>query len=247
MGEPPPLRVDTPALTWEPAVVTVPPTPVIPPGGDPMSAMISALMPELAAPLTAAVAATQAREQRFAADLTGVRAAYESTDQAGGEEIRTVSDTQLAPAGAAGASPVGGGSGAGGAGGQFGQIMGTAMQVGSQAVQAPMQAMGAVASAPQGLMQGAMQQFGQLSGQVDKPGGQDGDKSAPTVDLEQRERDSQQPSPQPEKSEDEQQEQEGQGAAGPAAAEAAPVQEALPPTERDTVGRHRAPDDRINL
>lgn len=52
-----------------------------------MSALISAVMPGIAAELTAAVAETHAREQQFAANLAGARAAYQSTDQGGGEEI----------------------------------------------------------------------------------------------------------------------------------------------------------------
>ncbi|GJF14606.1 hypothetical protein NGTWS1803_27830 [Mycolicibacterium cyprinidarum] len=177
MGEPQPLRVDTPSLQWDPAEVTVPPVPVIPPGGDPMSAMISAVMPELAAPLTAAVAATHAREERFAANLAGARSAYQSTDQAGEQEIRTVADTQLAPATTSAAST-------GSVGGQSGQFMSTAMQMASQAVQAPMQLMGLAASGPQSVMQGAqgaMQQMGQLSGQIERPEGEK-DSSVETTD-----------------------------------------------------------------
>ena len=168
MGEPQPLRVDTPSLQWDPAEVTVPPVPLIPAGEDPMSLMISAIMPELAAPLTAAVAATHAREEQFVANLAGARSAYQTTDQAGEQEIRTAADTQLAPA-TAGAATAGPG------GGQSGQFMSTAMQMGSQAVQAPMHLMGMAASGPQSVMQGAqgaMQQMGQLSGQIERPEGE---------------------------------------------------------------------------
>ncbi|BBX17921.1 PE domain-containing protein [Mycolicibacterium duvalii] len=211
MGDPPPLKVDPPALTWDPAVVNVPPVPVIPAGGDPMSALISAVMPGIAAELTAAVAETHAREQQFAANLAGARAAYQSTDQGGGEEIRTVADTQLAPPTAA--STAGSAAGAGGAGGQFGQFMSTAMQMGGQAVQAPAQLAGMVTSAPQGVMQGAqgaVQQISQVAGQVEKS---DADKgSAPPAEqfVEQSERPEEQP-PADEGAE-----------AGPSAAERAP-------------------------
>ena len=181
MGDPPPLRVDTPALSWEPAVVTVPPVPVVAPGPDPMSTMIAAIMPELATPLTEAVAATHAREERFAANLAAARGAYQTTDQSGGEEIQTAAaDTQVAPATAA---ATGGGSAASGgsAGGMLGQLMGMA----GQATQAPMQAMGMAASAPQGVMQGAqgaVQQIGQLTGQGDKPAGDAKDVDIATDD-----------------------------------------------------------------
>ncbi|MCZ0728937.1 PE domain-containing protein [Mycolicibacterium iranicum] len=165
MGNPPPLRVDTTALSWDPAVVAVPPVPAIPPGGDPMSLMISAIMPELPAPLNAAVAATHAREERFAANLATTRAAYETTDQANQQQISTVADTQIAPTAAAA------GTGSGTGGGQFGQIMGTAMQVAGQAAQAPAQVLGMVAQAPQAVMQagqGAVQQISQMTGQFGK-------------------------------------------------------------------------------
>jgi hypothetical protein len=46
---------------------------------------------------------------------------------------------------------------------QMSQMMGTPMQMASQAAQMPMQAMGAVSSAPQGVMQG-VQQISQLAG-----------------------------------------------------------------------------------
>lgn len=164
MGNPP-LRVETPALNWEPAVVTVPPVPTIPAGGDPMSLMISAIMPGLAAPLTADVAATHTREEQFAANLVSARTSYEATDQSGGQAIRTVSDSQMAPSAAA--------AGAGG-GGQFGQMMGTAMQMASQAAQMPAQVMGMAAQAPQAAMQagqGAVQQIGQMAGQFGKAEG----------------------------------------------------------------------------
>ncbi len=173
MGNPPPLRVDTPALTWDPAVVTVPPVPTIPAGSDPMSLLISAVMPELAAPLTADVAATHAREEQFAANLAEARSAYQSTDQAGEQEIRTVADAQLAPLNAPAPRS---------AGGQPGQFLTTSMQTATTAAQAPAQLMGITAAAPQGLIQGvqhALQQSGQLSGQVNKPTGERDDHSGP--------------------------------------------------------------------
>ncbi len=171
MGDPPSLRVDTPALNWTPADVTVPPVPVIAPGPDPMSTMIAAIMPELGVPLATAVAETRAREERFAANLVAARNAYQTTDDAGEQEIRTVSDAQLAAASA----PTGVSTAAGSGMGEMGQLLGTATQMAGQAVQAPIQAMGMAASLPQGVMQGTqsvIQQFGQVAGQA----GEDGDE-----------------------------------------------------------------------
>ncbi|WP_272865725.1 PE domain-containing protein [Mycolicibacterium austroafricanum] len=188
MGNPPPLRVETSALNWDPAVVTVPPMPVVPPGPDPMSAMIAAIMPGLSAPLTAAVAATQAREEQFAANLAAARTTYEGTDQANQQEIHTVADTQMAPTAASAAS---------GGGGQMGQVMGTAMQVASQAAQAPAQVFGMAAQAPQAVMgagQGALQQIGQLAGQFGKSedaGGQSSVRELPDSETKEQEQNGQ--------------------------------------------------------
>lgn len=191
VSNPPPLRVDTPSLNWDPADVTVPPVPLIPAGGDPMSLMISAIMPELAVPLTEAVATTRAREEQFSANLAGARSAYQSTDQAGGQEIQAVSSQQLPAANPA----TTGSAGAGSSTGQFGQLMGTAMQTAGQAVQAPMQMMGMAASLPQGLMQGAqgaVQQVGQLSEQFETTevdNGNDDDAAEASVDSREHDED----------------------------------------------------------
>ncbi|MGB1224710.1 MAG: PE domain-containing protein [Mycobacterium sp.] len=176
MGDPAPLRVDTPSLNWDPADVTVPPVPLIPAGLDPMSTMISAVLPELAVPLSTAVADLHAREERFAANLAGARSAYQSADDAGEHEIHAVSQQGAVPAPAVAGSENPATS--------SGQLMGTAMQVGSQAAQAPMQMMGMVAAAPQGVMQGAqaaMQRLGQLSGQAETPEGENSDVIDPAA------------------------------------------------------------------
>ena len=46
------LRLNEAALNWDPAEVTVPPVPAVPPGGDPMSVMLSAIAPQVAAAVT---------------------------------------------------------------------------------------------------------------------------------------------------------------------------------------------------
>ena len=212
VGNPPPLRVDTPSLTWSPAVLTVPPVPVIPAGEDPMSVMIAATMPELAAPLAAAVAATHAREEQFAANLAEARNAYQSTDHAGEQEIQTVADTQLGAATPSTAGPVGG---------QSAQFLSTAVQTAGQAAQAPMQMAGMAAAGPQSVMQGvqgASQQVGQISGQL---GRSDEEDRAPADTLDREERS---------------QRDADDDSAGKSAIERAPVSE-TPVAE--TPGRHR--------
>lgn len=177
MGDPAPLRVDTPSLNWDPADVTVPPVPLIAAGLDPMSTMISAFLPELAVPLNTAVADLHAREERFAANLAGARSAYQSADDAGEHEIQAVSSQQ----GAVTDPAVAGSENTTTA---SGQLMSTAMQVGSQAAQAPMQMTGMLAAAPQGIMQGAqaaMQRLGQLSGQAEQPGGENSEVIDPAA------------------------------------------------------------------
>lgn len=189
MGQPE-LRVFEQALNWDPAEVRVPSVPAVAAGGDPMSVMIAAFMPSVPVEVTQNVAATRAREERFAANLTGARNAYQSTDGAGQQNLQAAGEA-IDPAGAANAA-----GSAGGAGspadqmGQLGQLMGMPMQMAAQAAQMPMQMMGMAAAAPQGIMQGvqsAMQQVGQMSQQ----GGAD-EKSAGQADLANVENESQQ-------------------------------------------------------
>lgn len=199
-----------------------------------MSLMISALMPGIAAPLTAAVTATQAREEKFAGNLAAARTSYETADQAGGEAIRTVSDTQMAPSTAAAA----------GGGGQFGQMMSTAMQMASQAAQVPAQVMGMAAQAPQAVMQagqGAVQQIGQMAGQFGKADGEGAQNAqgggSPANPVEGGGQDEQpQPEQAPERKEDENDERDEQSGAapGPTTSERAPEGAAPEPVSPGT-------------
>jgi PE family len=184
MGEPE-LRVDVQALTWDPAEVTVPPVPAIPPGADPMSVMIAAIMPEIATAVAEGIAEARAREERFSTNVTGARNAYQNTDGAAQQAIQGAG-AAIEPGSAGAGSPQAAGSPAGQAG-QLGQLMGMPMQMAGQAAQLPMQMMGMAAAIPQAIMQGvqaAMQQMGQASGTGDT-GDQDAEKneellSAPT-------------------------------------------------------------------
>lgn len=161
----PELRLDGAALNWDPAEVTVPPVPGIPPGADPMSVMIAAIMPIVAVPVAEGVAETRAREERFAENVAGARSAYRNTDDAAGQQIQSAGGEATAATGAgsapdAGSPPVQ-------AGQLGGQLMGMSMQIASQAAQIPQQVMGMAASIPQGIAQGVqteLQQVGQMSG-----------------------------------------------------------------------------------
>ena len=174
----PDLSVKTEALNWDPAAVTVPGVPAIPPGPDPMSVMVAAIMPEVAVAVTEAVAATRAREERFAANLSAAGSAYQNTDGAAQQEIQTAG-ASLEPASAA--AGVGTAQSAGSTAGQAGQL-GQMMGMAGQAAQIPMQIVGMAAAIPQGIMQGvqsAMQQVGQLSGM-----GSQGDQDAERKEAE---------------------------------------------------------------
>jgi hypothetical protein len=171
MGEPD-LSVNVEELNWDPAAVTVPGVPEVPPGSDPMSVMVAAIMPGIATAVTEAVAATLAREERFDTNLSAAGGAYQNTDGAAQQQIQTAGASIDPASAAAGAGSAQSAGTAASQAGQLGQMMGMA----GQAAQIPMQMMGMAAAIPQGIMQGvqsAMQQVGQLSGM----GGQ-GDKDS---------------------------------------------------------------------
>ncbi len=82
MGSP----METPGnLNWNPAAVELPPMPMIPPGEDAMSMTIAAVLPTLTTPLTANVAALQAKETMFSGKLGAAQSAYENADDSGGQ------------------------------------------------------------------------------------------------------------------------------------------------------------------
>jgi hypothetical protein len=161
------LRLTEEALNWDPADVTVPPVPAIPPGADPMSVMLAAIAPEIATAVTQGVAEALAREERFSANVTGARASYQNTDGAAGQQIQGAAGLTEPGSAAAGVASTNAAASPAGQAGQMGQMMGMPMQMAQQAAQIPMQLAGMAASIPQGIMQGvqsAMQQVGQLAG-----------------------------------------------------------------------------------
>ena len=171
------LRLNEEALNWDPAEVTVPPAPAIPPGSDPMSVMLAAIAPQIATAVTQGVAEALAREEQFAANVTGARTSYQTADGAAQQQIQGAGE--LTDAGSV-AGGIGSTSAAGPAGeaGQLGQMMGMPMQMAQQAAQIPMQLASMAASIPQGIMQGvqsAMQQVGQMTGGA-------GEKTDPDTD-----------------------------------------------------------------
>lgn len=206
------LRLTEEALNWDPAEVTVPSVPAIPPGADPMSVMLAAIAPEIATAVTKGVAEALAREERFSANVNGARTSYQTTDGAAQQQIQGAGEL-AEPSGAgstnAAASPAG-------QAGQLGQMMGMPMQMAQQAAQIPMQLAGMAASIPQGIMQGvqsAMQQVGQMTGGT-------GEKTDPELEQSAEEaKDAEPVNETPEKS----QPSNSDGAAGPSTAERAPA------------------------
>jgi len=167
----PDLRVDEGALGWDPADVTVPVMPAVAAGPDPLSTMVSAVMPTVATEVTEKVGLTRAREERFAANLSSARSAYQGTD--GAEQGRFEAAEREFTGGqnrsSRGSSSLGAGSPAGAAGlgqlgGQFGQLVSMALQGGQQALAFPAQLAGMAGQVPQAVMQG-VQGIAQQSGQ----------------------------------------------------------------------------------
>lgn len=114
-------------LSWDAASVQMPEMPMVPPGEDAMSATISAVLPTLAAPLMANVAALQTKEGMFSGKLVSAQAAYQNADDSGGQSVGQLTSMlgQLGQMGGQAASQAGQG---GGGGGMFGQMMQQAMQ-----------------------------------------------------------------------------------------------------------------------
>ncbi|WP_099037941.1 hypothetical protein [Mycobacterium neglectum] len=77
-------------ISWNAASIELPEIPMLPPGPDAMSATISAVLPTLAAQLTANVAALQAKEHTYSGKLGAAQAAYTSSDESGSQSVGQV-------------------------------------------------------------------------------------------------------------------------------------------------------------
>jgi hypothetical protein len=77
-------------LNWNPASVELPEIPTIQGGQDALSSTIAAVLPTLAVPLAANVATLQAKEGMFAGKLGVAEAAYQSSDDQGGQSVGQV-------------------------------------------------------------------------------------------------------------------------------------------------------------
>ena len=123
-----PLPLDKPSnLNWDPASVELPEIPMMPPGEDAMSMTIAAVLPTLTAPLTASVAALQAKESMFSGKLGAAESAYQNADDSGGQSVGQMS-SMLGQVGQMAQQAGGAASGGGGGGGGFGSLMQEAMK-----------------------------------------------------------------------------------------------------------------------
>jgi hypothetical protein len=118
-------------ISWDAATVELPEMPMVPPGQDAMSATISAVLPTLAAPLIANVAALQAKEGMFSGRVVAAQSAYQNADDSGGQAVGQLTSMlgQLGQMGGQAASSAGGG---GQGGGMFGSLMQQAMRAAQQ-------------------------------------------------------------------------------------------------------------------
>jgi hypothetical protein len=113
-------------LGWEPAQVTPPEVPMLPPGEDPMSAMISATLPTLGASMHANVAALTAKEHTYNGKLAAATAQYQNADEQGEQGVMQI----VQMLGQMGEQA-----------GQMGEMAGAPAQLGGQLMQPLMQAM----------------------------------------------------------------------------------------------------------
>lgn len=118
-------------IHWNAAAVELPPIPTVPAGQDAMSATISAVLPTLAAELTANVAALSAKENTFSGKVGAAQVAYQNSDDAGSQSVGQVVGMlgqlgqQAGQMGQMAGAPA---QAAGGGAGMFGSLIQQAMQ-----------------------------------------------------------------------------------------------------------------------
>jgi len=77
-------------IAWDAASIELPEIPMLPPGPDAMSATISAVLPTLAAQLTANVAALSAKEHMYSGKVGAAQAEYANSDDSGSQSVGQV-------------------------------------------------------------------------------------------------------------------------------------------------------------
>jgi hypothetical protein len=185
---PEPLSVDPTLLSslgneliTSAGTIPLAPPPFTTPGMDAISLSIMSQVPGLEAPILAGLPEVKAEATKTATNIVAAAQQYLQTDeQLAADYERHQFEGAGTPGGGGGSGFGAAGSAAAGAAGTtesvanaagghsnpMGQMMGMPMQMAQQAAQMPMQAMGALGQAPQGIMQGAqsaMQQIGQMT------------------------------------------------------------------------------------
>ena len=234
----PPLSVDPAQLSaaggaLKSSALDLPeaPAPFMPVGTDPLSVAIIGQIPAIETPIATQLPLIKAEATTTASNVEDAAQAYAATDEqnsAAIDQVMQKTPSQM-PSGGGGSAPGGGAD----ATGQMSQMMGMPMQM----AQMPMQMLSGIASAPQGLMQGA-QQAGQQVQQMAGQFGQGGTGAEPSA--------SQMPAPElptPESA------SEGAGAGEPDAERAPGPEERSDREDTQTPGRHQAAeaDERIDL
>jgi hypothetical protein len=125
-----PLTKPEGPLTWNAAAPQLPEMPMISPGADAMSMTIAAVLPTLAAELTASVTALSVKENMYSGKLTAAESAYANADDQGSSSVGQLT-SMLGDLGKMAQSAGGGssGGGAGGGGGIFSSLMEQAMKM----------------------------------------------------------------------------------------------------------------------
>jgi hypothetical protein len=129
MGIMDPLTKPQSPLNWNAAAPELPEMPMVSPGADGMSMTIAAVLPTLAAELTASVTALSVKENMYSGKLTAAESAYSNSDDQGSQAVGQLT-SMLGEVGkmAQSAGGGGGGGGGGGAGGIFSSLMEQAMK-----------------------------------------------------------------------------------------------------------------------
>ncbi|OBI78196.1 hypothetical protein [Mycobacterium sp. E740] len=160
-------------IAWNAAAVELPEIPTVSAGQDAMSATIAAVLPTLAAELTANVAALSAKEHTFSGKVGAAQVAYQNADDAGSQSVGQIVG-MLGQAGQqAGQMGQMAGAPAQALGGQTG-MFGSLMQQATQGAQAA-GGQGAAATAPSatgatgGLAGQAPRDDAELRGEAGEP------------------------------------------------------------------------------
>src|ERR1700710_1843258 len=123
-----PLKKPDAPLTWNAAAPELPEMPMISPGADAMSMTIAAVLPTLAAELTASVTALSVKENMYSGKLTAAESAYANADDQGSSSVGQLT-SMLGDLGKMAQSAGGGSSGGGAGGGIFSSLMEQAMKM----------------------------------------------------------------------------------------------------------------------